>query len=142
GPVFRWKGNPFNEGPSATPTADSGLIYALGAQGELVCVEAATGQTKWRKNLPQDLNAEVDPVGGGLGTEEGDPKLGWGFAWSPLVDGEQLVLVPGGPAGTMAALDKKTGEVRWQSKELTDRATYSSPLVAEIDGQRQYLIMT
>ncbi|HLJ97129.1 MAG TPA: PQQ-binding-like beta-propeller repeat protein [Gemmataceae bacterium] len=136
GPVFTWKGNDWNAGPSATPTVDGELLYALGGQGQLLCVETATGKERWRKDLPTDLGAEVNPVGGG------PPKLGWGFTWSPLVDGDRLICVPGGPQGTLAALDKKTGQVLWRSKELTDLASYSSPIVIEVGGVRQYVQLT
>jgi outer membrane protein assembly factor BamB len=136
GPLFTWKGNSFNAGPSATPTVDGELLYALGGQGQLVCVETATGKERWRKNLPVEMAAEVNPIGGG------PEKLGWGFTWSPLVDGDRLICVPGGPQGTLAALDKKTGQVLWRSNELTDQATYSSPIVIEVGGVRQYVQMT
>src|SRR5438445_13207189 len=65
GPVFTWKGNDWNAGPSATPTADGELLYALGGKGELICVDTATGNERWRKNLPADLAAEINPIGGG-----------------------------------------------------------------------------
>jgi len=136
GPVFTWKGNDWNAGPSATPTVDGELLYALGGQGELICVETATGKERWRKNLPVDMAAEVNPIGGGA------PKVGWGFTWSPLVDGERLICAPGGPQGTLAALDKKTGQVLWRSKELTDQASYASPIVIEVGGVRQYVQLT
>lgn len=136
GPLFASKENSYNAGPSATPTVDGELLYALGGQGQLVCVETATGKERWRKNLPVDMAAEVNPVSGG------PVKLGWGFTWSPLVDGERLICVPGGPQGTLAALDKKTGQILWRSKELTDQATYSSPIVIEVGGIRQYVQMT
>jgi outer membrane protein assembly factor BamB len=134
GPVF--KGNEWNAGPSATPAVDGKLVFALSSLGELVCVEAAGGKEVWRKNLPKELDASVNPIGGG------PANLGWGFAWSPLLDGDQLVCVPGGTGGTLAALDKKTGKVIWRSKELTDEATYSSPIAIEVGGVRQYVEMT
>jgi outer membrane protein assembly factor BamB len=68
--------------------------------------------------------------------------MGWGFSWSPLVDGEQLVCTPGGPQGLFVALDKKTGAVRWRSKEVPDQATYSSPIRAEVAGVPQYIALT
>jgi len=136
GPLFTWKGNEWNAGPSATPTVDGELLYALGGQGELIGVETATGKERWRKNLPVDMAAEVNAIGGGA------PKLGWGFTWSPLVDGERLICVPGGPQGTLAALDKKTGQVLWRSKELADQASYASPIVIELGGVRQYVQLT
>ena len=65
GPLFTWKANDFNAGPSGTPTVDGELLYALGGQGQLVCVDTTTGSERWRKNLPVDLAAEVNPIGGG-----------------------------------------------------------------------------
>lgn len=136
GPLFQWKGNNWNAGPNATPTVDGELVYALGGQGELLCVETATGKERWRKNLPRELGGEVNPIGGGA---EDPTPLGWGNASAPLVDGDRLICVPGGKQGLMAALDKKTGKVLWQSKEVTDQASYSSPLAVEVGGIRQYL---
>lgn len=136
GPLFDWKGNNWSAGPSATPTVDGELIFALGGMGDLVCMAATTGEERWRKNLPTELEAEVNPIGGG------PKKLGWGFTWSPLVDGERLVCVPGGPRGTVAALNKQTGEVLWRSTEVVDQAAYASPVVAEFDGVRQYVVLT
>jgi len=136
GPLFDWKGNQWSAGPSSTPTVDGEFVYALGGMGDLICAKITGGHEVWRKNLPRDLEAQVNPIGGG-------PKnLGWGFTWSPLVDGEKLICIPGGPKGTVAALDKRTGEVLWRSTEVTDQATYTSPMVADIEGVRQYVVLT
>ncbi|HYE97423.1 MAG TPA: PQQ-binding-like beta-propeller repeat protein [Planctomycetota bacterium] len=106
GPLFQFEGNKWSAGPSATPTAADGRVYALGGNGDLLCADAATGKPIWKKNLPSELEAQVNPIGGG-------PKnLGWGYTHSPLVDGDQLVLVPGGPKGAVAALERKSGRHR------------------------------
>ena len=125
GPVFC---DGHGDGPRGTPTVDGDFVYGLGAQGELVCVDAAGGGVVWRKNLKTDL-------GGEMWSE-------WGYSESPLVDGDLVVCTPGGKNGTMAALDKKTGEVRWRSKDWTDKAAYSSVVAAEVGGVRQYVQMT
>ena len=52
------------------------------------------------------------------------------------------MIAPGGPKGTLAALDKKTGKVLWRSTELTDQAAYTSPMPATIGGVKQYVILT
>ena len=139
GPLFQWKGNSWNKGPNASPTVGGDQVYALGGFGDLICVDAATGKEKWRKSLPRDLGGEVNPIGGGL---EDPTPLGWGYASSPLVDGNQLVCVPGGKRGLLAALDKSTGELVWQSKEVAEQACYSSPLAVEIGGVKQYVQVT
>ena len=136
GPLFDFKGNSWNAGPNSTPTVDGELVYALGGNGHLICAETSSGKEIWRKDLPAELDAEVNPIGGG------PKKLGWGFTWSPLVDGEQLICVPGGTQGTLAALNKHTGEVLWRSAEITDQAAYTSPMFAEFDGVRQYVVLT
>jgi hypothetical protein len=134
GPAFTWKGNQWNRGPSITPTVSSDHVYAIGGFGDLVCVTTA-GVEKWRKSLPKELKGEVNPVGGAPDT------LGWGYAGSPLVEGNNVICVPGGPDGTVAALNKTTGAVVWRSKELTEQATYSSPVVAKIGGKPQYIVL-
>src|SRR5215472_12362875 len=88
GPAF--EGTQWNAGPSATPTVDGGLVYGLGGQGILVCVDAARGTEVWHKDMTADLGGAVNPIGGGPTT------FAWGWNWSPLVDGDHLVCVPGG----------------------------------------------
>jgi outer membrane protein assembly factor BamB len=134
GPLFA--GTQWNAGPSATPTVDGGLVYGLGGQGILVCVDAARGTEVWRKDMTRDLAGVVNPIGGG------PTEFAWGWNWSPLVDGDQLICVPGGSEGLLAALDKKSGKVLWRSKALAEKATYSSPVLAEVGGVRQVVAMT
>jgi outer membrane protein assembly factor BamB len=136
GPLFDFKGNQWSGGPNATPSVEGGLVYGLGSQGILVCVDAKDGKEVWRKDLPSEMDAEVNPVGGG------PEKMGWGFSWSPLVDGDQLVITPGGPKGLLAALDKKTGKQLWRSDKVAEQATYSAPIPMVVDGVRQYVQMT
>jgi outer membrane protein assembly factor BamB len=134
GPIFDFKNNNWGPGPRASATVDDGLVYILGGNGNLLCADAATGKDKWRKNLPKDLAAVVNPILGGPG--------GWGFTWSPFVDGEKLVCVPGGDKGLLAALNKKNGEVIWQSKDLPEQAPYASPMPADFGGVHQYVQVT
>jgi outer membrane protein assembly factor BamB len=136
GPVFTFKDNRWGDGPRATPTIDGDLVFALGGQGELLCAETATGKQRWRLNLMKDLGGEVSPLGGNNWTS------GWGYTTSPLVDGNQLICVPGGKSGLLAALDKNSGKPLWRSRDLTVAAPYAAPIVAEVDGVRQYIQMT
>ena len=114
-------------GPRSSVTIDGDHVYALGQYGELACLSAADGKEIWRKNLVSDL-------GGSL--------MEWGFSESPLVDGDLVLVTPGGEQGTLAALDKKTGEVRWRSTEWKDGAHYSSIIIANLCGMRQYVQLT
>jgi outer membrane protein assembly factor BamB len=125
GPFYE-NGN--GDGPRATPTVDGDRLYALAGNGDLVCLETATGKQRWHVNLGKDLGGQM--------------ASGWGYTESPLVDDDKLICTPGGKKGTLAALNKDTGTVIWRSKDLTDAAVYSSPIVADVDGVRQYILMT
>lgn len=127
-PIGKTYRNSYGDGPRGTPTVDGDFLYALDGQGELICVETSTGNKRWSVNMEKDLHGEM--------------MSGWGYSESVLVDGDQVVCCSGGKDGTVAALDRKTGKVKWRSKELTDKATYSSLVVAEIDGVRQYVQLT
>jgi outer membrane protein assembly factor BamB len=116
------------DGPRGTPTVAGDLLYGIGGQGELVCVETATGKIRWQVSLKKDLGGQM--------------MSGWGYSESPLVDGNQVICTPGGSKGTLAALDRQSGKLIWQSKELTDLAAYSSCIVAEVGGLRQYIQVT
>jgi outer membrane protein assembly factor BamB len=114
-------------GPRASVTLDGELAYAVDQWGQLVCVETAGGMERWRVSYTADLGAS---------------RPEWGFTESPLVDGDRLVVTPGGRQGAVVALDKKTGKVIWRTKDFSDGAQYCSVLPAEIAGARQYIQMT
>jgi outer membrane protein assembly factor BamB len=113
-------------GPRATPTIDGNLLFTVDQWGELVCLDTE-GKEVWRKNYTVDFKG---------------PRPEWGFSESPLVDGNQVVITPGGPDGTVVALEKKTGKVLWQTKDLTDPAHYSSIIKATVQGVEQYIQLT
>ncbi len=122
----------WTDGPNSTPTVDKELIFALSSNGELACFDLK-GTQVWTLDLQKTMKARVNPI-------FADPKSqGWGFAWAPLVDGDKLIITPGGPDGLFAALDKKTKAILWQSKTVTEQCTYASPIVAEVAGVRQYI---
>jgi outer membrane protein assembly factor BamB len=114
-------GNGWGDGPRGTPTCDGGRVYALGAQGNLICVDAATGEQQWSKSM-LDLGGKI-PV--------------WGYSESPLIVGEKLYCTPGGGQGAIVALDKNTGEKLWQVADITSEAHYSSIVAAPIHGRLQ-----
>jgi outer membrane protein assembly factor BamB/Ca2+-binding EF-hand superfamily protein len=113
--------NGMGDGPRGTPTVDGNRVYSEGGNGDVTCMDAATGETIWHVNLSADF---------------GGDRPGWGYSESPLVDGEMLFVTPGGKQGTVLALDKQTGKKIWQSDEVTEGAHYSTPVIAEIHGKR------
>ena len=113
------------EGTRCTPTVDGGLVFALGQHGDLVCLQAVSGTEMWRKSMEKNFGGKM--------------MSGWGYSESPLVDGGKVIVTPGGSNGTMVALNRETGAVLWRSTNWTDRAAYSSVIVAEIGGVRQYI---
>ena len=66
----------------------------------------------------------------------------WGFCGMPLVDGDKVILIPGGRQGDLVAVNNKTGETVWRSKEPTDKVSHSSPILVEIGGVRQIVLFT
>jgi outer membrane protein assembly factor BamB len=120
-------------GPRCTPTVDEGLIYAIGTSGDLVCVDAKTGGIRWTKNFEKDF---------------GGKNPGWRYSESPLIDGNKLLCTPGGRDAVMVALNKKTGELIWKcsmpdiGRKGKDEAGYSSIVVTEAGGVRQYIQLT
>ncbi len=116
------------DGPRGNATVDGDFVYVLGGGGELACLQAKDGKLVWSKNLIKDLGGKM--------------MSGWGYSESVLIDGEQLICTPGGSNGSLAAFDKKTGAVLWRSKGVTDAAAYSSVIIAEVNGVKQYIQMT
>src|SRR5207244_3597462 len=87
---------------------------------------ADTGEKIWR----HDLLAEY-----------GGTRPQYGVSFSPLVEGDLVYVLPGGPSrGAVAALDKRTGSLVWQA--LDDPVGYSSPVATTAAGVRQLLVLT
>lgn len=116
-----------NAGPRSTPATDGTLVFALGQAGELVCVELATGKERWRKHLERDF---------------GGSRPNWWWSESPLLDGEHVLVTPGGSGGAVAALKKETGETAWRSQELKDGAHYGSLVPSDFGGTRHYVLFS
>lgn len=107
----------------ATPTYAGGKLYTLSRLGLLHCLNAANGDKIWSVNIKQRFDGQ-------------SPK--WNYAASPVVDGNQLIVLPGGNATGMAALNKDTGETIWTGGR-PGMASYATPVVATIQGVKQYV---
>ncbi|HYT88212.1 MAG TPA: PQQ-binding-like beta-propeller repeat protein [Gemmataceae bacterium] len=123
-------------GPRCSPTVDGDRIYAISSNGKLLCAEAANGKQVWIKDFRKDFSGKAGA---------------WAYTESPLVDGDILVCTPGGEVAPIVALNKTTGEVIWKAdipnlpdlpgprKRTYTTAAYSSAIVGEIQGVKQYV---
>ena len=122
-------GNP-NQNPPypkarSTPTIDGNYLYAFGSDGDIACLELKTGKIRWTKNVRKEF--------------AGQPGE-WAYAESPLVDGDLVVVTPGGPEATMVALNKKSGTLVWKSAIPNgEPAGYASAIVVQAAGRKQYV---
>jgi outer membrane protein assembly factor BamB len=118
-------------GPRGTPTVDGDLVFAIGTEGDLVCVEAATGKERWRRSLTKDFGGDMMSI--------------WKFSESPLVDGDRLVFTPGSKTAALVAVDKTTGKEIWRTAtpdlgpKGKDGAAYSSVVISNGAGVKQYV---
>ena len=109
----------------STPTIDGDRLYALGSDGDLACLDTASGKILWKKSLRADFG--------------GKPGR-WAYAESPLIDGDVLVATPGGSQATLVALNKKTGDLIWKAVvPRGDPAGYASAIPVEGGGRKQYV---
>lgn len=127
-PVGKVGGNPpqMNYGAArSTPTIEGPFLYALGSDGDLVCLQVADGRVRWRKQLRTDFAGKP-----------GD----WAYAESPLIDGNLLICTPGGDQATIVALNKTDGSIAWKCvTPEADQAAFASSVVSQVDGIRQYV---
>ena len=109
-------------GPRATPAIHHGNVYTLGATGIVNALNAQTGAVIWSHDAAADTGA---------------PPPGWGFAGSPLVVGDKVIVAA---SGRLAAYDLGTGELRWTRQ--TQGGGYSSPQLATFDGVTQIVLLS
>jgi outer membrane protein assembly factor BamB len=103
-------------GPRATPTVDGNFLYTLSSDGQLSCFSADKGKKQWQRNIAADFGARPP---------------NWGFACSPVIEGE-LLLLNAGISGL--ALYKKTGKAAWTSGAGT--GGYATPVAYDLEGKR------
>ena len=117
------------QGPGArgTPTVDGDRLYVLTENGDLACLKTQDGTAIWQRNILSDFGARNIP---------------WLISESPLVDGNMVIVTPGGRGAGIVALDKMSGKTIWTSKELSDEAGYASCVVADVQGIRTVMTLT
>lgn len=127
GPEYK---NSFGDGPRATPQIDGEHVYALGASGDLCCLKLESGQEVWRLNILKEFEGQ---------------NIQWGISESPLVEGELLIVTPGGKKATVAALNKRTGQTAWTCQDpdqKNDQAGYASIIAYTVGSRRQMATFT
>ena len=125
-------GAPYKDfGALCTPTVEGAVLYTTTTEGDVYCLDVATGAVRWQKSMTKDFG--------------GKTMNAWKFSESPLIDGQQLICTPGAKDAALVALNKTTGAVIWKcalpdlGKEGKDGAGYSSVTVHELAGVRQYV---
>ena len=113
------------DGPRGIPTVEGDLLWAVTADGKLVCLETKTGKQVWKADFVAQFGGDIPH---------------WGYSESPLIDGAQVIATPGGNKHSVVALDKLTGKLLWKSQN--DSAAYSSPSLAVVGGVRHYVVFT
>ena len=111
-------------GPRATPAVHDGRIHALGAEGNLLCLDAAKGTLLWSRDFKKEFGIKT-PV--------------WGFAGHPLVDGPNVLCLAGGTGSVAVAYDRLTGQERWRALSAKEPG-YAPPMIYEFGGKRQLIL--
>jgi outer membrane protein assembly factor BamB len=115
-----WQNSP----PNSTPTLAGDRLYTLGVSGTLCALEKESGKLVWSHDLIEEYKAKP-------------PQ--YGFAASPLVHGESLILPVGGAGWGVAAFALADGKVLWHAHELEE--VYSSPLLIDVEGEAQVAVL-
>ena len=111
-------------GPRSTPLVHDGKVYAQGAEGQLACLIAASGDVVWAKHMKETYKTKAAL---------------WGYASQPLIDGDKLIVIAGGEGSHCVALNKNTGEEIWRTGTATEQG-YSPPVIIQQAGVRQLVI--
>lgn len=111
-------------GPRCTPLVRDGRVYTLGTEGNLFCLDAASGKVVWSREFKKDFGARTPT---------------WGFAGHPLLDGKKLICLVGGEGSVAVAFDKDTGKELWRSLSAREPG-YCPPTLITAGGTRQLII--
>ncbi len=125
-------------GARSTPTVDGDRLYVETVEGGIACLDRSTGRVIWRRDMVREF---------------GGWRPNWGYAESPLVDGDAVIVTPGGARATIVKLNKHTGRVIWQCAIRSsrqqggrrglggrgERAAYASVVISNAGGRKQYV---
>lgn len=114
----------YSTGPRCTPLVSGGKVWTLGAEGNLLCLDAASGKVLWSHDFKSEYGAKT-PM--------------WGFSGHPLLDGQRLLCLCGGPGSVAVAFDKDTGKELWRALDAREPG-YGSPIIIEAGGTKQLIL--
>lgn len=123
-------------GPRSTPTVEGDRLYVLTENGDLAGLRVHDGSLLWQRNILSEFGDWS------LRSLLGRRNIPWLVSESPLVDGDLVIVTPGGRNAGMAALDKRSGETVWVSSELSDEPGYASVIAADVQGVRTLMTFT
>ena len=115
-----------NHGMTRTmPSVTEKFVVALDSKCNVFCLDATTGELKWSVSLVNEFGATI-------------PE--WYAGQCPLVDGDKVILAPGGKNALLVALDLATGKPLWQSPNPHEwKMTHSSIMPMDFAGRRHYV---
>ncbi len=108
----------------ATPVYEDGRLFTISFLGKVACIDAQNGNIIWGCDMRRRFGGRVPT---------------WGYAMSALIDGDRVIVVPGGPQACVAALDRETGETIWAGGG-GDIPGYATPVKSTIQGVEQYVV--
>ena len=124
--TYEEKGKADHGRARSTPTFEDGKLYTVSQSGIVNCLDARNGQKVWSRNIVADFKGKLPT---------------WQVAFSPVIDGERLIVLPGGPDACVAVLEKASGKTVWQGGG-SDVPSYATPVIATLNGKKQYIIFT
>jgi outer membrane protein assembly factor BamB len=111
-------------GPHATPLIVGNRLYTVGVTGTLHCLDKRSGKVLWKRGLIEEMGGNV---------------MLRGYSNSPLLYKDSLIVMLGGKGHTIAALDPKSGKLKWQGGDFNN--SHSSPVIIQVDGQDQIAVV-
>jgi outer membrane protein assembly factor BamB len=119
------------QGPRATPTIDGNRAYCFHPMGDLACLSIQDGKEIWKINVLEASGAK----------NRAGEYLYWGLSTSPLVEGDLVIMQPGGDKNnSVVAFNKDSGKKVWGAGK--EPSTYASPLAIKAGGKRQIVCPT
>ncbi|NLN94292.1 MAG: PQQ-binding-like beta-propeller repeat protein [Candidatus Hydrogenedens sp.] len=119
-------GSTGHSGSRTTPTVDEKQVYSVGLLGDLLCVDRSSQEVVWQRNLLKEYDVALPD---------------WGVSQAPFLYEDRIIVAPQSPKAFVAAYDKNTGEVIWETPGEGGLG-YSSPRVVSLCGQDQVVMIS